>query len=334
MQSPLDLIDGDVDYDRAGQSAGSFRSAILRLPKAGEVLIGKFVVIPDGSRRPYLPAPYYDFMVGDDPTKDGRSHFSLKMVQADCPKDAVYWAQMKARKKLKEEGKQDTREYKRAEALIAANRPKTGALLLFVEKGQKTVKPLFIKEQMIQELFGVKDHWQKPDSPGLFRKLKEEGHSPYDMRSSTGWIKLYKSGSGKDTKFNAELDQHSTEAVINGKTVKVRAPTEHEVDPAIIEMIKGGKLPDLITLASDPKEMWTNDECEDYAKNLTIPDRFKKNSKAAAVVRSSPVAEENDLLSGDYADAADEVTQAVVAPKAKAAPVQKVSSSDDFDDLF
>jgi hypothetical protein len=331
MQNPLDLLNGEVDYDKAGQSDTGFRSPITRLPKAGEVLVGKFIVIPDGSRRPYLPAPYFD-----DPTKDGRMHFSLKMIQADCPKNNIYWDNMKLRKKLKAEGKTETREYKRVEALIAANRPKTGALFLFIEKGQKTVRPLFLKETMIEELFGVKGHWQKPDAPGLLKNLKAEGRNPYDVLSNEGWIRLWKTGTGKDTKFHVELDQEVSEVVMNGRTVKAKVPTECPVDPAVIDMIKGGKLPDLLALASDPKEMWSNDECEEYAKNLTIPERFQKRAaRAVAAVRSTPVAEESSLLSGDYEDEADDLTSSLVtAPKSKAKATQTVSASDDFDDLF
>lgn len=329
----MNLLDDDVDLEAAGKSNFS-RSAISKLPKEGEFLVGKFLVLPDGSKRPYLPAPYFGFLVGDDPSKDSREHYSLKMIQDSCPKTELFWEQMKLRKKLKDEGKEGTPAYKKAEATINANRPKTGGLLLFIEKGSKTIKPLFLKETMLEALFGCKEDTfrQKKARPGLVSNMRSEGQSPYNLKNNTGWVKLYKIGTGRDTQFFAEVDEEVQESVINGKTRKVKVPTELEVAPEVIENILAGKIPDLLALASNEMEMWTEEECLQYTKDFSVPERFKRKAKGSASSRSVSVAEEVDLLGGDFDVGADDVTESVKTTPSKS--VKAAETTSDFDDLF
>lgn len=329
----MSLLDDDVDLESAGKSNFS-KSPIMKLPKEGEVLVGKFLVLPDGSKRPYLPAPYYNFLVGDDPTKDSREHFSLKMIQDYCPKNDCFWENMKLRKKLKEEGKEGTPAYKKADATIAAMRPKTGGLLLFIEKGSKTIRPLFLKETMLEALFGCKDDAfrNKKARPGLVANMRSEGQSPYNLKNPTGWVKLYKVGSGRDTQFFAEVDEEIQESVINGKTRKVKVFTEMDVSQEVIDNILAGKIPDLLAIASNEMEMWTEAECLQYTKDFSVPERFKRKVKGSASSKSVSVAEEVDLLGGDFADEAEEVSSSVKNTAGK--PVKAPEATDNFDDLF
>ena len=324
-------FDGEVDLDKAGDTYTGYKIPYLRLPKSGEALYGKFLIIPDGTKRPFIPAPYHEFMIGNDPQKDVRSHFCRKMLGEECPQDEEFWKQMKIRKALKDQGKEGSAEYKKADAIIKANKIGTGGLLLFVEKGSPTVKILFLKEKMLGVLFGVKEdtYRKKPAVEGLLQRMKAEGMNPYNLKDPKGWLKIWKTGTGLDTQFYAEVESETVEAEINGKIRKVKQEVERPVSEALIANLKAGKFPNIIEVISDEHEMWTNEECAQYVQDMTVPTRFKRKARTEAASKSTPVKEELDL-EGDFDnDIAKDIAEPA-KPKAK----KQSAGEEVFDDLF
>jgi hypothetical protein len=328
-------FESEPDLENAGKASFGYRSPYIKLPKSGEVLYGKFLLINDGTRRPYIPAPYHEFMVGDDPAKDTRMHFCLKMKDgSDCPRCEEFWSKMKSRKALRDAGKEGSPEYKKDDTLVKANKVGKGGLFLFVEKGSNNVKILFVKESMLNVLFGTKEdkYRNQVATEGILQKMKAEGLNPYNIIDPKGWLKLYKTGSGLGTQFFAEVEQETVEAEINGKVRKVKQEVERKVPDSLIENIKKGNIPNILEVVSGEHEMWTIEECKDFVRDMTVPSRFMKKQRANVSSKSKPVDEE-DGLTGDV-DFSSELTSSMVSNKKESKKAVVSGDTDEFDDLF
>ena len=181
------IYEEDIDID-ASKRSGSFAKAYIELPKASEFLYGKFLTMMDGTRRPYMQAPYHEHTIGDDPKKDTRKHFCPKAVDpsAKCPECDAYWEAMKARKKLKEQGDSSSSEFKKLERTIKMYKQKTGGFLLFVAKGGKKIQPLFVKETFLAKAFGraAIPALDKKEIVGYINELKADGINPFSIKEA------------------------------------------------------------------------------------------------------------------------------------------------------
>lgn len=321
----------DEDFDiEASKNVSSFVKTYIELPKEGTSLYGKFIALCDGTRRPYLPAPFHEYMAGDDPKTDSRRHFCIKGANpaAKCPECEAFWAAVKKRKELKDNGDTSSSEYKRAEMEAKMYRQKTGGLLLFVPKGGKKITPLFVKETFLDKAFGRKPipALNKGAIVGFVNELKAEGVNPFSVKDAGGWLRLWKTGTGLETEFNISLDTESVKALIDGRQETVTKKVYLEMEPEIIDILRAGKTPDLVAvLSANDREWWTYEESEDYVNNGVIPERCRKRVKSVTASASVPSAKkgskEDDI--GFYDDEVE------IAPKTN----KKASVVEEEDDL-
>lgn len=266
-------LDGSVDLESNGRTSNSYLFKMM--PKSGESITGRFITIPDGSKRPYVAAPYHEYLVGPDPIKHRRFHFTRQAIGDGCPITDRFWELMKERKVLKDRAERETPAYKRIESEIARLRVKNGGLFLFLEKGTKNVVPLFLKENVIRILLGGKGYGDQVPTEGLVKELKKQGIHAFNLTSPVGWITLSKRGQGKDTQFFASLAETTTQVEAGGRMISAKIPVELAVPNEVLDM-DIDDLPKLEDVLNNERMMWSKEECEAFISNNVVPDRLLK----------------------------------------------------------
>jgi hypothetical protein len=114
---------------------------------------------------------------------------------------------------------------------------------------------------------------------------------------------------------------------VNGKQKKSKEPVELETDPAITEILKAGKCPNLADVFADENEIWTYEENEAYVRSGAIPDRFRRRSFAGDTTPKPAKAakKEEDF----YDDEFEEEEEVVPVQKTKVARKAVVEDEDD-----
>lgn len=279
-------LDNSVDLESNGKTSNSYLFKMM--PKSGDRLIGRFITIPDGSKRPYIAAPYHEYLIGPDPIKHKRFHFSRQAVGDQCPIADKFWDLMKARKRLKDREERDTPEYKRIESEISRLRIKNGGLFLFLEHGTTKVTPLFLKESVIRLLLGGKGWGDQAPTEGLVKEAKKDGIHIFNLTSPTGWVELTKKGQGKDTQFFVTLAETSTTFEgPNGKPMKAKIPIETKVPDAVLDM-EVEDLPNLLDVLNNERMMWSNEECVAFVEDNVVPERCLKGPAGSGESKPAP----------------------------------------------
>ena len=235
-------FEGNVNCEpgRVGGEIFSRLNDIIYLPKSGDpALIGKILSdFRSPEKRGNFPIEYHDFSIGAAIT-DRRFFFSPRCFNETDSLTDLFWKGLQERKKAN--ANPESKEYRYWDQIVKTARPKKGCLLYWVGKGESRIQVLFLKEPAMDVLFGsgakkAPNGQEVPPIPGLIKEMRELGESPFNLKSSTGWVKLYKTGTGSSTQFHAELDQIRTEETVKGKRRFSLEPAEAAVDPAILKV--------------------------------------------------------------------------------------------------
>jgi hypothetical protein len=323
-------FEGDVDCSqgRVGNEMGGNFVKVIYLPKAGTApLVGK--ILPDfrASNRANFPIEFHEFSVGSAIT-DMRFFMSPKCFGQEDLLTNLFWKSIKERKVMfdnllakhgdKESAKtaaKENKEYCNLELAVKMTRPKKGALLYWVGKGESKVQTLMIKEQMADILFGApakKDFSGKdvPPIPGLVKEMREMNLSPFNLHDACGWVKLFKTGTGPTTQFHAEMEQMKREVIAaNGRRQFFLEPTEGAVDAAILNVDPNTIPP----FASTCEELsWTVDEMKLYIESefTEIPKRYYKKTGGSNIPHPSARKTEPAFHGQSLANAVDAAYEA------------------------
>lgn len=273
--------DVDCSLGRVGGNSAQSYTKLLYIPSASSpAMFGK--ILPDfrNGNRANFAVEYHEFSVGPAMT-DKRFFFSPRCWgEADALTD-LFWKAIKERKKLSDN--KESKDYRYWDAVSKACRPKKGAICYWIGKGESKLQYLFMKEGMADVLFGApakKDFTGKdvPAVPGLVKEMREMGLSPFNLKDSAGWIKLYKTGSGPTTAFHADLDQTKVEEIqANGRRKFSLEAAESAVDPAILKL-DPKKITPLVEIAKS--QGWSQEEIQVYIDSeLTqFPSRYLRRT--------------------------------------------------------
>lgn len=283
----------DVEVDcgpgRVGGGSSNFAgNGIIFLPRSGDpAMFGK--ILPDfrNGNRGFLPVEYHEYSIGPKET-DKRFFFSPRCWGEQDEMTKLFWDAIKERKKFYEN--KEGPDFRYWDAIMKATRPKKGALLYWIGRGENKIQYLFLKEPAADVLFGSpvkKDARgnEVPAIPGLVKEMREMGLSPFNLKDSAGWVKLYKTGTGPSTQFHAELDQQKVEEMLpNGRRKFSLEPTEAAIDPAILK-IDPKKVTPLTEVAKE--RGWTIEEIASYIQSdfTQIPERFMRRANSPGAQR-------------------------------------------------
>lgn len=312
----LDSLDfeGDVDCSQGhvGGGSGSNYTKIIYVPKAGAApLVGK--ILPDfrAGNRANFPIEYHEFSVGQT-FQDTRFFMSPKCFGQEDLLTNLFWKAIKERKAFS--ANKDSAEYRNWDFICKMTRPKKGTLIYWIGKGESKIQILMVKEPMADVLFGApakKDFSGKdiPPVPGLIKDMREMSLSPFNLKDSCGWVKLFKTGSGPSTQFHAELEQIKREEITeNGRRKFSLEPTEAAVDMAILK-VDPNTIPEFTKICQEMS--WSVEEMNAYIDSqfTIMPERYYKKAGGGTLPRPTPITTAKTI--GDLGGR--EVTNAVEA---------------------
>ena len=309
----LDNFNPDALPETQKTGSSTNRVKALTVPD-GKPLICKIIPIvymKDGSGN---PAFYYGFSKFTYKKKmpDGTlANWTRPSLQVSGQKDPQFELFMELKKKQKEIKDKESSEYKSLESQVKNHRPTRRGVLLVNVLGSDKVEPLEVPETVINLLFGREGYGDKPAEEGLYQTLRRKGTNLFNTMASTGWLRISRTGSGLDTKYNVDL--YRTEQRIEGLDEPVLAVFKAEPSQAL-KSLKESDLPDVVEVAS--QYMWSMGEVQEYLASGKTPDR---RSNTAATV-----SQEDDVPAMMSAPVAQ-----VSKPVAKSTSKAELSSMDD-----
>lgn len=271
------------------QMPGSRTVIIKGVPGPDSPLL--FKIVPqkraNGKSEGYWAITKHTHLVGDrDPKnrKNYRSHLCQKSAgQKECPECDKYYDLLGRMREMEKEGRKGTPEYMRLETQSKMLAPQQKGWLLVVLPDNPEVKAICVGKDVLNKLFGKAATKWKPAVESLITKMAADGNDPYNLRSNTGWIKLYKEGEGRDTVYTVEAAKQTVQAVVNGKTVPATVPIELSVHENIFKT-KRSDLPNLGKF--EERAVWKMEWSQYMSENFHAP--------AAAVADQGGPSEEDD----------------------------------------
>jgi hypothetical protein len=348
---------GDDNYQPDNVKAPVKDDGTVKIGDQANPTICKLVVDPRRPQEAFRKTVYHRYMNGPDPRKDGRFMVSRKMLQDKDPINDAFWDAHNQLKELAKAGKDIGDNATDPEVRKLKGIKKTFANhdrfhLLLVPLNANKPKVCTTVGSVVDLLFGKEAWGNKAAIKGLVNSMKDLKRNPFNLKIETGWIKLWKTGEGIETRYYAEeymVDAEMTDPE-TGETATVKRPFKAKVNPAIFEL-DIDDVPDLSQQDLDKDQMvWTAEECEAFVASFgkTIPERCKKKER-------NTVAQESDQMDPNYnpntakapweeeQTAEPEATPApvVAAPKAtpkpaavKAAPKAAPAAAADLDSVF
>lgn len=284
-------------------------------PGKDNPLIVKLVCDPtyDNGNKVYRPARYFTHPVGTKAT-DKRRHICNTFFGAKTsPENDAYWEAKKALSALKKEGKYESAEGKRQKMLVDTFKPANKGYVMYVQPGDPMLRALIVPQTIIDLLMGRKADDYNEEVVSIVATMQAKGLSPFDLSAKTGWLKLYKTGEGINTRYHAEPALVEAEdETKDGRKIKYMADLEASVNPHILEDFDISEVPDVVKF--EKSRAWTVEESQAFVKALGtiegVPQRFLKSAggpAASAGEESSEASapEVEDPNSGQYETVAE-----------------------------
>lgn len=278
---------GDDSYNPDNAKPPVKDDGTLKIGDQANPTICKLVVDPRRPQEAFRKTVYHRYLIGPNPQKDGRFMLSRKILQDNDPINDAFWEQHNILKELKAQGQTDdnnTPEYRRAAQLKKTFANHDRFHLLLVPLNANKPKVCTTVGAVVDLLFGREAWGNKPATKGIVYTMKDLKRNPFNLKIETGWLKIWKTGEGIETRYFAE--EYTIEAVMkdeNGEDQQVKRPFKAKVNPAIFEL-EIDDVPDLTQQDLDKDQMiWTADECQAFVKSkgTVIPDRCKKKDRSA-----------------------------------------------------
>lgn len=332
---------GEENYNPDGVKAPVKDSDQAKIGEENAPLICKLVVDPRRPNEAYRKVLYHRYMVGPNPQKDGRFMLSPKVLQAKDPIADAYWDAHGKAKALKLANKEDSAEYRRLEQQKKVFGNHERYHLLVIPLNSTLPKVLTTVGMVVDGLFGREAWGDKAATKGLVSKMKDLKRNPFNLRNKTGWLKIWKTGQGIETRYHVE--EYTVETTMKdqetGDDVAVKRPFAAEVSPNIFDL-EIEQVPDLSKQDMDKSQMlWSFDECQAYVDSYgsTIPDRCKKQDRQQRAERDDEGGPTTKTTAGFLDEEPEEEVEQAPAPRAKpAAKASKpvVTSTDELDEVF
>lgn len=264
----------------------------LKIGDKSQPTIVKLCADPRRPKESFFKTKYIRYLVGPDPRKDGRFRLSRKMLQDKDPVVEAYWECHNKLKELKASNQTDSSEYRKLEQLKKSYAEHDRYHLEVIPLNGNKPKVMTVVGQVKDILFGREAWGDKPAIKSLVDDMKDMKRSPFNLRIETGWLKLYKTGEGIETRYYAE--EYKVEQMMKdpetGEEESVSRPFKAKVNPAIFEL-EIDQCPDLSKIdMDDAKMVWSYDECEAFVKSqgTVVPERCLKKAKGQKSEEDQP----------------------------------------------
>lgn len=311
-------------------TVGSTAAKIRRI--GDEPVICKLVPIlnmQDSSGKPllYFPFSRFKFSFVKNGKQENWTRPSLGVFAQKDPQQTKYLEMKKEldelKKTLKSSGAREAEsvEFNVLKKKVDELAPQRKAIIFVHVFGSSTIEAMEIPGTLVEVLFGREEWGDKPAVEGLYQECKRKGLNLFDIRSNTGWVKLYRTGTTwNDTKYNAE--QARTQSIEDGEEVlrTLKAPPSS----AVFEL-KDTDLPDARAVAG--QWSWTEEEVLAYLSEGLVPSKVFGNNGDKTPKTDEPKA----------AAAPAAATYSAQAPKVTIPPVAKataVNSGMTLDDVL
>lgn len=301
-----------VDPNKNGQ--------VVKVQGADKPLIIKIVPQkrPSGVVESYWKTVHHKHLIGDmdiENFKSNRRHLCQKTLgRKECKECDRFWATKTEFYDLEAESKKNpaikgTKEYKLADIRQKLLNPGQGGWAHVVLPNNPQVKALQLGKDLVNKLFGKEKTKYRPAVESLVKKMRAAGDDPYNLRMKSGWIKIWKSGEGRNTEYTVvQATQTVLTKMPNGREVQVEAPAEYDVHPNIF-LTKRDELPDFMKL--EARNVWSQEESNLFAENLQTPERILKEDQGGG--------EGGDDMTANDRNSAPDVPPASVLPPSVAA---------------
>lgn len=260
-ESFLDLYD-------SSEATGKAHSGLnTKIPEKDQPLICKFVLDPrwaiDHRKRGYIAVDEYRHRVGTG-ENDFRSHPDLVMLglAPSSPEKEAYRAARDIMRELEKSGKKGTPEYVKAEAQAKLFEPALKGWFLIVKPNGNVIEGQRMPKDVVNKLWGKKETPWTKEVPSLIDMMKKEGRDPYNVRSESGWVMIYKEGQGLGTRYTVKEWDEERNETINGQKVKVTVPLTAKTNLAGLTL---DKIPNPLDMAK--RNAFTLEEAQAFVKS-------------------------------------------------------------------
>lgn len=333
----MNLIDQSSDDRELGEEVTTAdqvatpggRSVIIKgIPGPDSPLV--FKIVPqkrsNGKSEGYWAITKHTHLVGDgDPKnkKNYRSHLCQKTAgQSDCPECDKYYDIQRELYDLEKAGKKGTTEYLRLKTRADAIAPQQKGWLLVVLPDNPEVKALCVGKDVLNKLFGKAATKWKPAVESLITKMAADGNDPYNLRSSVGWIKLYKEGEGRDTTYTVQAAATTMQVTLpNGKQGPATVPAEFPVHDAVFKT-KRSDLPNLGKF--EERSVWKKEWSKYMSENFHAPAEALENQGGSPEENEDPLS----------VNAVSDIPAAQGLPVMPPAEPQPVTKATDIDQML
>ena len=187
--------------DLEGKAAGAENSTTVQVGTESNPLIIKLAFDPRwGNHATFLEVSYHKFYSQySNVAKSARSFLCLKNYGEKCPACDARYSAWKEKEKLVKAGQAIP---KQMTEILDLFKGSTKAWCIVIQPNADSVRALKIPYSLQLLLFGGMDR-QNNKVKGLVNEMRERGRSPFDLKASKGWLKVWKTGEELNTKYFA-----------------------------------------------------------------------------------------------------------------------------------
>jgi len=304
--APQRITDSYDAYSTSDLVPMSKSSFLLKTP---DELIFKLVKF--SREKTYLLMDYFNHQIGNT-AKDTRNHVCLASLGGEeSPEKDKFFEAKKILKELKASGGSKA-EIARYEAIATKFKPTTRAWICIVTPGNPKLQAVRVPRSVVDDIFGLDERFAsefRPARKGALNEMLEQGRSPFDLKSETGWLKLVKTGSGLATRYKVVEHEHETTEVNGNKKVTYSEPAKNPVNAAVLDLTLDD-IPNVYEF--ERKFAFTLDEARAFVNSMgsEVPERMLKKAQGSAT--SSASEPETDsapapvTTQANFADTADQ----------------------------
>lgn len=241
---------------------------------------------PNGVVESYWKTVHHKHLVGDmdiDNFKSNRRHLCQKTLgRKECKECDRFWATKTEFYDLEAEAKKNpsvkaSKAYKLADIQQKLLNPGQGGWAHVVLPNNPQVKALQVGKDLVNKLWGKDKTKFRPAVESLIKKMRAAGDDPYNLKSKSGWIVIWKTGEGRSTEYTVKAATQTVMTKLpNGREVPAEVPAEFDVHPNIF-LTKRDELPNFMKF--EERNVWTTEESNAFAENLQTPERVLKEDQ-------------------------------------------------------
>jgi hypothetical protein len=179
----------------------------------------------------------------------------------------------------------DSKEAQTIKAKRAKYQPKDGCYLYYVVPNGNTIQCMKASITLHDKIFGRKGSKTFKEIVSIQDTLAKKGKSLYltgnKEDNKTGWVNIYKTGTGLGTEYHIVEATTTKQVSIDGAIVDVPVPATYEVDAKIYDGLDTESLPN--PLKYEQQYVWTEEEVNKFVESegTEIPPRvLEKMNKA------------------------------------------------------